>query len=144
MNKELDDLLCRRYPKIFADRRLPMTQSCMCWGFACGDGWFDLIDVVCERLQFWTDRNGAPQVVAAQVKEKYGELCFYPRGAISDEQMGMIYMAEAMSARICERCGKPGELLVHGHCFMTRCPEHAPVGTITQQAYQALRAQHGS
>ena len=69
MKKELDALLCSRYPLIFADRHAPMTQSCMYWGFSCGDGWFDLIDTLCARLQFATDHNKAPQVVATQVKE---------------------------------------------------------------------------
>jgi hypothetical protein len=144
MKKELDELLCRRYPLIFAERGLPMNETCMCWGFACEDGWFDLIDALCERLQFWTDRNGAPQVVASQVKEKYGELCFYPRGAASDMQSGMILMAEAMSARICEQCGRPGRTLVNGYWFMTRCVEHAPEGAITQEAYFARRAGNDS
>lgn len=124
MKKELDALLCERYPLIFADRNRPMTETCMCWGFDCGDGWFDLIDTLCERLQFWTDHNKAPQVVAVQVKEKFGELRFYPNLA-SEEQFGMITMAEAMSARICEQCGKPGQLLISGG-YLTRCPEHAP------------------
>ena len=133
MKKELDELLCQRYPLIFADRHRPMTETCMCWGFSCGDGWFDLIDTLCERLQFWTDHNGAPQVIAAQVKEKWGELCFYPSGAASDEQWGMITLAEALSARICEQCGKPGQTLVHGFQHMTRCPEHAPDGATPKE-----------
>ena len=140
MKNELDTLLCQRYPLIFADRHRPMLETCMCWGFSCGDGWFDLIDALCERLQFWTDHNRAPQVVAAQVKEKFGALCFYPRGAASSEQNGMIWMAQAMSARICDQCGKPGQTLVHEHRHMTRCAEHAPEGAITLDAYQAQQA----
>ena len=139
MNKELDELLCQRYPLIFAERNLSMKETCMCWGIACGDGWFDLIDVLCERLQFWTDRNSAPQVVAIQVKEKFGELCFYPRGGASQEQRGMIYMAGAMSARICDQCGKPGQTLVHEFWHMTRCAEHSPAGAITKEAFIAQR-----
>lgn len=46
----------------------------------CKDGWFDLLDMLCERLQFRTDRNQAPQVVISQVKEKGGELAFYCHG----------------------------------------------------------------
>lgn len=137
MKKELDDLLCQRYPLIFAERHLSMKETCMYWGFTCGDGWFDLIDSLCERLQFWTDHNGAPQVVASQVKEKWGELCFYPRGAASEKQWGMIEMAEAMSARICEQCGKPGRMLVCGHTFMTRCSDDTPAGSITKDEYDA-------
>lgn len=139
MKKELDELLCQRYPLIFAERDLSMKETSMCWGFTCGDGWFDLIDALCERLQFWTDRNGAPQVVATQVKEKWGELNFYPRSA-SKEQWGMIWMAEAMSARICDQCGKPGKTLVHGHWHMTRCAEHAPEGAVATEAYYAQHA----
>lgn len=125
MKKELEVLLCERYPLIFADRNKTIQQSCMGWGFLCGDGWFDLIDTLCERLQFWTDRNGAPQIVAVQVKEKWGELCFHVRGG-GEEQYGMITMAEALSARICEECGCPGQTLVSGTRHLTRCPEHAP------------------
>jgi len=139
MKKELDALLCQRYPLIFSERHLSQMETCMCWGIDCGDGWFDLIDTLCERLQFWTDRNKAPQVVAIQVKEKFGTLRFYSRGAISQEQRGMIYMAEAMSARICDQCGKPGQTLVHEFLHMTRCAEHAPEGAITQEAFIALR-----
>ena len=138
MKKELDELLCQRYPLIFADRRRSIKESCMGWGFSCGDGWFDLIDTLCERLQFWTDHNKAPQVVAQQVKEKFGLLCFYPREA-NQAQRGMIYMAEAMSARICDQCGKPGQTLVHEFWHMTRCGEHAPEGAITQAAFIAQR-----
>lgn len=43
MRNELDDRLCRRFPVLYQDRRAPMTQTCMCWGFDCGDGWFEII-----------------------------------------------------------------------------------------------------
>lgn len=140
MKAELDALLCERYPLIFAERNLPMTNTCMCWGFACGDGWFDLIDALCERLQFWTDRNHAPQVVARQVKEKWGALCFYPRGSASQKQWGMIWMAEAMSARICDQCGKPGQAVVFDFWHITRCAEHAPEGSVPKGEFLAQRA----
>lgn len=117
MKKELDALLCQRYPRIFAD----------CQRTRCREGWFDLMDVLCERLQSWTARNGAPQVVVTEVKEKWGEQSFSVKNS-NDEQDGMIEMAEAMSARICEICGKPGKLMVNEDNFSTRCVEHADSG----------------
>jgi len=46
------------------------------------------------------------QVVATQVKEKFGTLRFYYDGG--DEYIhGLAAMAEAMSARTCESCGNP-------------------------------------
>jgi len=51
MKRDLDKLLCERYPKIFADRHKPMTETAMCWGFDCGDGWFNIIDKLCANIQ---------------------------------------------------------------------------------------------
>ena len=50
MKKELDEALCAKYPLIFADRNKPMTQTAMCWGFSCGDGWYNILDVLCGML----------------------------------------------------------------------------------------------
>ena len=140
MNKELDAKLCERYPLIFAERRLPIQESCMAWGFSCGDGWFDLVDTLCRSLQFSTDRNHAPQALATQVKEKWGVLSFCAKGT-NEWQRGAIAMAEAMSGRICEECGQPGRLLVDQNgVFLTRCSEHAPDRVTTPAEYHARRA----
>lgn len=140
MNNELDALLCERYPLIFAERHLSIIESCMAWGFSCGDGWFTLIDTLCERLQFWTDHNAAPQVVITQVKEKWGVLSVHANPA-DHYQRGMIVMAEAMSGHICEQCGQPGQVLVNArHVFLTRCPAHAPEGAMT---FAEFHAKHG-
>jgi hypothetical protein len=96
----------------------------------CRDGWYDIIDVLCESLQAWTDLNGAPQVVVSEVKEKWGQLSFnVKRGG--REQDGMIIMAEEMSVRICELCGNACKLLVAGERYLARCDPHAPAGATT-------------
>lgn len=109
MNPELQRLLITRYPRIFPDGDFPPRSG-------VGGGWFHLLDALCERLQFWTDHNHAPQLVAQQIKEKYGELKFYvsplpdsspPRA----EQQGMIWLASALSMQTCELCGAPGRCI---------------------------------
>jgi hypothetical protein len=50
MRKELDEALCAKYPLIFADRNADMRTTAMCWGFSCGDGWYNIIDVLCGLL----------------------------------------------------------------------------------------------
>lgn len=101
-----------------------MAVTAMCWGFAVGNGWYSLIDVLCEELQRDTDHQGAPQVVATQVKEKYGGLRFYVEGA-TDRQSAMIEVVEALSYRTCEECGSPGTLDERpGHWMTTRCSTH--------------------
>lgn len=108
MKRDHDEYLCRTYPEIFQDRSAPM-----CWGFECGDGWFKILDLLCSNIQNhikWNSHADAPipQVVATQVKEKYGTLSFYYSGG--DEYIhGLVSMAKSMSGVTCETCGKPAD-----------------------------------
>lgn len=121
-------ILHARYPLILGRGLRNAQPDSTGIAFECWDGWLDLIDVLCERLQFWTDHNHASQVVALQVKEKLGELRFYVKGPISPVQEGMIRMAEAMSLHICERCGNSGKLMIDNGLYLVRCSAHAPDG----------------
>ena len=127
MKEELDKQLCEKYPKIFVNREKDMTESCMYWGLSVGDGWYDLIDTLCRNIQNYIDHNSTetnpiPQLVAEQVKEKFGTLRFYTSGG--DRLIdGMIWFAESMSGRICETCGKPALLRQNGW-IVTLCDEH--------------------
>jgi len=112
MTEALDSYLVEKYPKIFKNRYSDMKNTAMCWGFEHNDGWFWLIDQLCNSIQKYIDNNNTyrgddkkiPQVVATQVKEKYGSLCFYYSGGDSEID-GMVRFAETMSSNICERCG---------------------------------------
>lgn len=120
MRDELDDLLVQKYPKIFRDRNKSMQETCMCWGFTHGDGWFEILDAACANIQShvdWKRRQHSEltdeefdeqhQVVAAQVKEKFGGLRFYVDNC-DDYTRGVIALAESMSYRTCEYCGNKG------------------------------------
>ena len=128
MKKELDELLCQKYPLIFANRHLPMNETAMCWGFDCGDGWFNILDQLCSSIQHhidWKNKKEpvVEQVVADQIKEKFGTLRFYYSGG-DDYIAGLVTMAESMSGVTCEDCGKPGRSRGFGW-ITTVCDEHA-------------------
>jgi hypothetical protein len=106
MSPDKDDELCKKYPNLYAQRNWKMDRTCMCWGFECGDGWYDLIDELSSNLE----RFG---VQAMQVKEKFGGLRFYISGynpKYSNEIDMAIGRAEKKSIRTCEKCGKPGSI----------------------------------
>jgi len=64
-----------------------------------------------------------PQVVAVQVKEKFGTLRFYYNGG--DEYVrGVVSMAEYMSGTTCEECGSPGKR-PSGGWIQKLCDTHA-------------------
>jgi len=120
MREELDKLLCEKYPKMMVNRHSPMQETAMCWGFSCGDGWYNILNALMGNIQHhidWNNKNvekgykqykQVPQVTVDQVKEKFGTLRFYYTGG--DEVInGMVRMAESMSACTCEDCGNTGE-----------------------------------
>ena len=102
MKKELQDKLFEKYPKIFRQKDLPSTETCMCLGITCGDGWYDIIDLLCFRIQNYVDSCNRKQIEAVQVKSKFGSLKFYTN---SDDPFvcGMISFAESMSLQISEQ-----------------------------------------
>lgn len=113
MSPELEQALVKKYPELFADYGVVPSQSPMAFGFECGDGWFDLLDVLCAQLAALPpvsdDDEGGLSLRAMQVKEKYGTLRFHV-GPATDEALALIDFAEALSARICETCGNKGRM----------------------------------
>ena len=55
MKQELDKLLCEKYPKMMVNRNKNMQETCMCWGFECGDGWFHILDQLMGNIQHHID-----------------------------------------------------------------------------------------
>jgi len=129
MKQELDALLCEKYPKMMINRNKPMQETCMCWGFECGDGWFNILDQLMGNIQHhidWKNRTEevVPQVTLDQVKEKFGTLRFYYTGGDASID-GMVRMAESMSGCTCEGCGNVGERKGGGwvHTYCEPCEE---------------------
>ena len=55
MKLELDQLLCEKYPKMMVNRYKDMKETCMCWGFECGDGWFNILNQLMGNIQHHID-----------------------------------------------------------------------------------------
>ena len=128
MRKELVDTLYERYPAIFAEFQRPDAEE-NGYKIWCKDGWFELINTLCEQLQYWAFTRKTPQPIAMDVKEKFGALRFVAQNE-NAEQRGAIRMAQTMSTRLCEVCGAPGRLIVDGCTIMTRCEQHTHEGAI--------------
>lgn len=96
-------------------------------GFAVSQGWWPILEKLCANIQHhidWKNRESqvVPQVVVAQIKEKFGGLRFYYDGG--DEQIsGMVRMAESWADVACEECGAIGTRR-SGGWIRTLCDVH--------------------
>jgi hypothetical protein len=116
MNKENTQYLHDKYPKIFPEIVRELWDSLTVKStqpprrfrlyFECGDGWLQIIDHLCQGIQEIVDREKCSQVVAVQVKEKFGGLRFYIDGG-NKEVYTLIHKTEDESYTICEACGSP-------------------------------------
>ncbi len=129
MKVELQNKLFEKYPKIFKQKNDSMQTTCMCWGMECGDGWYWLIDNLCESIQSYTDNNKHLDIVqleTTQIKEKFGTLSFYTYGG--DKLIeGMIWLAGHQSASICEVCGATENVTQSSGWIKTRCDKCANI-----------------
>jgi len=69
MKQELDKLLCEQYPKMMVNRNKDMQETCMCWGFECGDGWFNILDQLMGSIQHHIDWKEKQRVGAIKYNE---------------------------------------------------------------------------
>ena len=105
--------LIKKYPKIFPED----------FYFECMNGWFELIDGLCYKLQSYIDDfDSVEQVIAGQVKEKFGGLRFYLDQGGDDYIYILIKEAESKSVITCEDCGAPGKVQKLGYWLVCRCP----------------------
>lgn len=127
MRQDYDEMLVRRYPNLYRDRYAGMQQTCMCWGFDCGDGWFHVIDEASKKLEaeiLKLPKEDRQYCCASQVKEKYGTLRLYMTGSTSRMER-IISKASRKSAKTCETCGSRGTLRINGGWYFTACKEHS-------------------
>lgn len=71
-----------KYPDLYREKDLPMSETCMCWGLEVPEEWLPVIDKLSNTLtNTYTIGNGTatyrPKFTAKQVKIKFGELRFY-------------------------------------------------------------------
>jgi len=114
--------LFEELPQLFRGRFQPITQNLMPFGFECHDGWLPLIHTLCAKITVHA-AEAKLDVMAVQVKEKWGALRFYVHGE-DDYIESLIRDAEEASSHTCEWCGAPGGLWSRGGWYVTRCEEH--------------------
>jgi hypothetical protein len=125
MRDELRQRLVDRWPTWF-NVGDDLRDTLMQFGFQNGDGWFDLLWCLCERLELVVaaaeKETGRPFEVL-QVKEKFGGLRFYVNYT-NDAISALVEAAAVESIQICEVCGQPGK---RQSCdwIQTLCDKHA-------------------
>jgi hypothetical protein len=137
MTEKLEKQLVEKYPKILRDYKGDPMSTCMSWGFEHDDGWYELLDKAMGKIQYLCDKFSTPenevQVIADQIKEKYGTLRFYVHIVGANEiESSILYSfvdrAEAESVYTCEITGRRGTL----------CNKRGWVRTLSKEKAQEL------
>lgn len=134
MIKKNQDILVERYLKLLPAAMFEkdgMMKTCMYWGFDVGDGWFNIVDKMCNSLlklnNIQREKDLDNHCLLSQVKEKFGTLRvyvdIYTHGSgdeYTQDVYNIIRIAENESCKTCEVCGEPGEIN-RGGWLSVRC-----------------------
>lgn len=115
MNEENTRKLIEASPHLYGDK----------FYFECNDGWFDILleaSLKIETIIRTYPETMRQDLVASQVKEKYGTLRFYV-SYYTEEIDEVIDVLERKSATICEVCGCAGSVK-GGLWLYTACDVH--------------------
>lgn len=122
MKQELDTLLCEKYPKMMVNRNKSPMETCMCWGFSCSDGWFNILNQLMGNIQHHIDwrekqRNWAidNNIMIAQCKAGNFDLF--------EQSMSSVIKPEYKEKRLAE--------ILAGD-FLSEVPELIPQVTLDQ------------
>ena len=141
MNAAITQKLKADFPKLYRLER---------FGFACGDGWYQLIhdlsgDIENEAKKSGLNPESDSWPVAHLVKQKFGTLrfhCYSGDGTVNQTIYALIKQAEQASTTICEQCGQPGKLQTAEGVWHVVCPDCKAWQEAEEKAWQ--EAEEGS
>ncbi len=125
MSPEKEKALFDEFSNLYRGRFLKINKNLMCAGFACNDGWYELIRNLSLDINEIAKREGLKDKnypMAFQVKEKFGGLRFYLSSGTIEAIRNAIDKAEEASYKICEKCGKSGKIR-DGAWIFTLCDQ---------------------
>jgi hypothetical protein len=100
MNRDLERELQACFPRFFRDLYGDPRETCMSRGCEFVDGWYRLLERLCEGLE----PVAPPEFRFTQVKEKFGQMRVYASGG-NEETERLIWKAREESLKVCEECG---------------------------------------
>lgn len=106
MDERLENYLKENYPQIIPEN----------FYFECGDGWFLILNAAFDRMMKTKDKTrfeNDPYPRVAQIKEKFGTMRLYIDSLDAGREYwdainSIVTMAETLSSRTCESCGRAG------------------------------------
>ena len=79
MRKELENRLYEVAPVFYSEKDLDAQETCLCFGFECGDGWFEALLDFSKEVARINEIAMKRHIcfVASQIKQKFGEIRVY-------------------------------------------------------------------
>ncbi len=113
MNLELTEKLYSAFPRLYRGHHKPPSESSMCWGFQCGDGWYQVLYNLSQELSDYQAAHPDLDIEATQVKSKFGILRVHLNYRdVTIEQM--IEHAQHQASVTCELSGDAIQICKNG------------------------------
>lgn len=128
MSPDKNSRLFAAFPLLYSQHK--RVKSRMSEGFLCGDGWFDIVWKLSERLEAMIhevdNETDGWHPSACYVRERDGQLDFVlsNQDFVTDEMRHAIKDAQVECMKQCEICWRPAHYAFVGRTPQTLCVKH--------------------
>lgn len=123
MNEKLEEKLFKNYKELFKYKG-DIKKSLMDSGFRCGDGWYDIVECLCEEIYYYVEAERVKYPHVYSVEDHSGSFRFEVENLdpkIKREIEGAISYAMRLAFSICSSCGNKGKWRVDGFFSTPLC-----------------------
>ena len=100
------EIIQHAYPQLFSSQAAPSCE--------CGDGWLDIVEILCARLSTIAEENPGLEITLHRVKQKFGVLRVHVQVCGANPLLRLqirdtVELACSASERCCEVCAGIGK-----------------------------------
>lgn len=100
------------FPQLYRGRCKPQSESSMCWGFDCGDGWYQVLYDLSQELSNYQAAHPTLNLEVVQVKSKFGILRVHLNYRDTTTEK-LIELAQQRAGATCELTGNASWICEH-------------------------------
>lgn len=132
---EATDIM-QKFPQIYGIPPYNPQENLLYYGFECSKGWYTLILDLSEKIQKKLNDNPTWKVQVTQVKEKFGELCFY--ADCNDEIQSIIDDTIIQCQKTCMYCGAKAKRWKKNNGYFTSCVDCLAKNALEGEVYEEI------
>lgn len=98
MDHSKDELIVKKHPRLYSLRSSNMKETCMCWGFGIGNGWYNILEELSEALEFANELISIQEIRNSKLIRTINHCLHVSFGLILGLSIGFYYQGKIVES----------------------------------------------